>query len=292
VHVNVVGYAGPGSFAKVQAHVEATWLVDFTQGEFSALREEHQLVGSLGWNRSERRQVLIGHDHHMAGGVGVCVEADKAVQAPVDDMGGPFGGLASHAVGDGVIDRSDHVAEDTVLVLGLRRGPGAKCRGHTGSRLRVGVGDVTVAPRRPEAIHSPSISGQTEAAPGWCGGKVNYFRCDDSWDGSLHPIRCESKKIHSAGDDVAMKMHAPGLAFVDGLYPKFYSLSSEPLRVGPKAMALLARPDSFHPADAVAGREKAASVRSRIADCSRPMRRLRENGSLDPGVRIHHGRKP
>jgi hypothetical protein len=55
-----------------------------------------------------------------------------------------------------------------------------------------------------------------------------------------------------------MKMHASEPAFVDGLYAKFYSLFSEPLRVGPKAMAPLVRPDSFHPADAVAGREKSS----------------------------------
>ena len=89
-----------------------------------------------------------------------------------------------------------------------------------------------------------------------------------------------------------MKMHASRADFVDGLYAKFYSLPSGLLRVGPKCNSSSARPDSFHPAEAVAGREKAASFRGRIADCSRPMRRLREKESLDPGVRIHHGRKP
>ena len=92
---------------------------------------------------------------------------------------------------------------------------------------------------------------------------------------------------------MVMKMQEPELAFVDGLYAKFYSLSSELLRVGPKCSSSSARPDSFHPAEAVAGKQKAASIRLRIADCSRPTRRrLRGNESLDPGVRIHHGRKP
>lgn len=36
-----------------------------------------------------------------------------------------------------------------------------------------------------------------------------------------------------------MKMHAPEAGFVDGRYAKFYSLSSELLRVGSKAIAPL-----------------------------------------------------
>ena len=57
-------------------------------------------------------------------------------------------------------------------------------------------------------------------------------------------------------DDIAMKMQGSGPPFVDGLYAKFYSLYSELLRVGPKCNGYPARPDSFHPAEAVAGREK------------------------------------
>ena len=91
---------------------------------------------------------------------------------------------------------------------------------------------------------------------------------------------------------MVMKMQEPGPAFVDGLYAKFYSLPSELLRVGPKCSSSSARPDSFHPAEAVVGKQKAVGIRLRIADCSRPTRRLRGNESLDPGVRIHHGRKP
>jgi hypothetical protein len=63
---------------------------------------------------------------------------------------------------------------------------------------------------------------------------------------------------------MVMKMQEPELAFVDGLYAKFYSLSSELLRVGPKCSSSSARPDFFHPAEAVAGRERAASVSSEM----------------------------
>ena len=91
---------------------------------------------------------------------------------------------------------------------------------------------------------------------------------------------------------MVMKMQEPDLAFVDGLYAKFYSLPSELLRVGPKCSSSSVRPDSFHPAEAVTGNQKTVSVRVWIADCPRLTRRLRGNESLDPGVRIHHGRKP
>jgi hypothetical protein len=93
-------------------------------------------------------------------------------------------------------------------------------------------------------------------------------------------------------DDIAMKMQGSGPPFVDGLYAKFYSLYSELLRVGPKCNGYPARPDSFHPAEAVAGRERAAGISPWNADCSPSLRRLRRKESLDPGVRIHHGRKP
>ena len=88
-----------------------------------------------------------------------------------------------------------------------------------------------------------------------------------------------------------MKMQGPVTAFVDGQYAKFYSLSNELLRVGSKCSSSSARPDSFHPAEAVAGRERAASVSSEmlIVFAHAPLRRKE---FLDPGVRIHHGRKP
>src|SRR5260370_17227318 len=87
-------------------------------------------------------------------------------------------------------------------------------------------------------------------------------------------------------DDMEMKMQGPELAFVDGLYAKFYSLSSELLRVGPKCSSSSVRPDSFHPAEAVAGKQKAVGIRLRIADCSPLTRRLRGNEPFDPGARI------
>ena len=86
-----------------------------------------------------------------------------------------------------------------------------------------------------------------------------------------------------------MKMQSVRLAFVDGQYAKFYSLCNELLRVGPKCNSSSVLPDSFHPAEAVAGRERAAGIPSGvlIVPAHTP---LRGKGFLDPGVRIHHGK--
>jgi hypothetical protein len=61
---------------------------------------------------------------------------------------------------------------------------------------------------------------------------------------------------------MVMKIQGAKAAFVDGLYAKIYSLSNELLRVGPKCNSSSASPDSFHPAEAVAGRERAAGILS------------------------------
>jgi|SRR5580698_9187339 hypothetical protein len=99
------------------------------------------------------------------------------------------------------------------------------------------------------------------------------------------------KRIPVFMDDMVMKMQASEPAFVDGLYAKFYSLSSELLLVGPKCSSSPERPGSFYPAEAVARSERAAGVPSGslIVPAHAP---LRWKEFLDPGVRNHHGRKP
>jgi hypothetical protein len=161
--VNVVGDAGACRFAKVEAHVESARAVNLTQHEFGTLGEEHQFVGRVDRHGGERGEVLVGHDHDVASGVRVGVEADEAVQPAMDDVDGLFGGLARHAVGDGVVDCGDHVAKDAVLVVRFGRRPGIQRGGDAGAGLRVCAGDVAIAPRRPEAIHSPSIAARFEA---------------------------------------------------------------------------------------------------------------------------------
>ncbi len=127
--VNVVGDAGARGFAKVEAHVEAARAVNLTQDEFGALGEEHQLVGSIGRHSGKRGEMLIRHDHDVASGVRVSVEAYEAVRPAMDDVDRLFRSLARHAVGDGVVDGGDHVAKDAVLVVGVGRRPGVAGRG-------------------------------------------------------------------------------------------------------------------------------------------------------------------
>lgn len=157
--MNVVGDAGASGFAKVEAHIEAARAVNLTQDEFGTLGEEHQFVGRVGRHGRKRGEMLVGHDHDVASGVRVSVEAHEAVQPAMDDVDRLFGSLARHAVGDGVVDGGDHVAKDAVLVVGVGRRPGAQRVRDAGAGLRIGSGDVAIAPGGPEAIHSPSIAG-------------------------------------------------------------------------------------------------------------------------------------
>jgi hypothetical protein len=88
----------------------------------------------------------------------------------------------------------------------------------------------------------------------------NYFRLN--WFSRRFPASKSHtiQRISGCVDDLVMKMQGQRPGFVDGLYAKFYSLPNELLRVGSKCNGSSARPDSFHPAEAVAGKERAASI--------------------------------
>src|SRR6202042_1103634 len=120
-------------------------------------------------------KVFIGHDHYVAGGVRIGVQAHKAVHAAVHDVDGLFRSLAWHAVSDRVVDRRDHIAKHTVFVIGAGRRPGIERRRHPGTRLRVRSGDVAVAPGGPEPVHWPSIAGESRMA-GVYTWKTHFFR--------------------------------------------------------------------------------------------------------------------
>ena len=197
--MNMVGNAGACGFAKVEAHVEAARAVNLTQNEFGTLGEEHQLVGRVGRYGGERGEVLIRHDHDVASGVRVGVEANKAMRPAMDDVDRLFGSLARHAVGDGVIDRSDHVAKDAVLVVAVGRGPGAQRGRDTSAGLRLCSGDIAIAPGGPEAIHWPSIAGAARSSTGAAPADANYFRRDGSRGGLPHQKLIRFQRIRSAG---------------------------------------------------------------------------------------------
>src|SRR5271167_1430035 len=92
-------------------------------------------------------------------------------------------------------------------------------------------------------------------------------------------------------DDAVMKMQALESAFVDGPCAKFYALASELLRVGPKCKSSSATPDSFHPAEAVAGRERAVGISSEMLIVPAP-RAAETEGVLGSRSPHTHGRKP
>ena len=147
--MNVVCDSGARGLAQVEAHVQSARAIDLAQGQFGALGEQHNLIRCVGWDRRERGEVLIRNDHHVTGGVGVGVQAHKAVQAAMDDVCGLFGDLSLHSVCDGVVDGGDHVAKHAVLVLGLgwRPGGGAERIVDNFAVERAGVGDAESRPR-------------------------------------------------------------------------------------------------------------------------------------------------
>jgi hypothetical protein len=117
-------------------------------------------MSGFGGHFGQAVQVRVGHHHHVARGVREGVQADHAVLAAQDQPAGGFGLLRLHAVGDGVVNRGDQIAEDAVVIAG----PGREAGRNAGARVARGVGDVGVAPGSPEKVHerdpfSTSIEG-------------------------------------------------------------------------------------------------------------------------------------
>jgi len=156
--MDVLGNAGARSFAQIHAEIQSVGAVDATQRRFCVLREHHHLLCGIGGEFRKRIEMEIGHDEKVSGGVGVGVEADEAVSAAMDDVGGLFGSLLLHSVCNGIVGGRNHIAEDTVLILCGR--PIGKSGRDAGAGLCVRASDVAVTPGGPETIHiSASIAG-------------------------------------------------------------------------------------------------------------------------------------
>ena len=142
--------AGAGGLAQIQAKIEALRVVELLQRLLGALRQVDQLMGGIGGQRGQAVQMRVGHHHQVAGGVGVGVEADKAVLSAQNEAAGGFGLVWTHAVGYGEVDGGDQVAEDAAQVAG----PGGEARGNAGARSAFRCGDVGIAPGGPEMVHA------------------------------------------------------------------------------------------------------------------------------------------
>jgi hypothetical protein len=172
--MDVVGDAGSRGFAEVHAQIEAIGVIDLTEAALHLLGGKDHLVGRFWWKGSEGVNVLIGQDQHMAGGVGIGIEADKAERPAMDDVSGSLGCFLRYAVSDGIVGGGDHVAEDAVLIFG--GGPSGESGRDAGAGLLVGSGDVVVAPGGPETVHKSEYKVKDRRIPGlsWSqtGGKV------------------------------------------------------------------------------------------------------------------------
>ena len=127
--MDVIGDTRSRCFSQIEPHVEPTRFIDLAENNFGTLRELHQFAGAFDRNRSQRGKVLVGHDHQMACGVRISIEAYKAVQAAMDDVNCLFRNLAGHSLSDSVVNGGDHVAEDAVLVLALVGGHAERAAG-------------------------------------------------------------------------------------------------------------------------------------------------------------------
>src|SRR5277367_5523913 len=113
----------------------------------------------------------------MSRGVRIRVQAHEAVQTAMDDVDSLLCSLTRHTMGDRIVDCSDHVAKDAVLVFSVRWWPRVENGWNARTGLRIGSGDIAVAPGRPEAVHWPSIAGCSESSAGIGPKEANYFRC-------------------------------------------------------------------------------------------------------------------
>ena len=120
--MDVSGDAGAGGFADVHAEIDAIGVVNIAQYGLEALGKRHHFIGGLGREVAKLIEVGVGHDHHVAGGVGIGVEDNEAVLAAMNDEG-------------------------FLVVVGFHGG----AEDATDSLL--GSGDVGVAPGSPEVIH-------------------------------------------------------------------------------------------------------------------------------------------
>jgi hypothetical protein len=82
------------------------------------------------------------------------------VRSPMDNVRGPLGGLSIHTIRNRIVHRGDHIAEDAVFIVCLRRRPCAQGSRNSAPGLRVRSSNVAVTPGSPQTIHSDEYSGE------------------------------------------------------------------------------------------------------------------------------------
>ena len=149
VEMKVSGDTGTGGLAQVHAEIDAVRAIELGEDAFHALGKIGHLVRRGRGQGRKARFMRVRNDHDVAGGVGKCVEADKAGVAAVDDVRCGVGSGGVHAGLRGVIGRGDEIAEDAAVIAG----PGSKRGRHALAGIGRVSGDVVVAPGCPEIVH-------------------------------------------------------------------------------------------------------------------------------------------
>ena len=123
VHVQMMGDAGTGGAAEVEPEVEPVGMILGVEGVLAALRQLEKLVQLRAGGVSQKWNVAVGYDQHVAGGVGEQIENDVAAIAAEEDQ-----------------------------VLGVSRLRENRTE-HTNCGGLVEVADVVESPGSPESIH-------------------------------------------------------------------------------------------------------------------------------------------
>ena len=162
--MDVAGDSGAAGLADVETEVEAGGIVDGAQDGFHALSQQDHLLRVRGRKDGERVEMAVRDDEYVACVVREGVETEEAGGPANEEVGGFFCIFDGRAVGDGVVDGGDHVAEDTVAVLPAgfigEPWPRVERGGDSGTGGVFGAADVLIAPRGPETIHGWKYTGR------------------------------------------------------------------------------------------------------------------------------------
>src|SRR5580658_991981 len=139
MHMNMSRDASPRSLADVHPQVNSVGVVELAQHRLHALAKTHHFVSRFGRQLLQLVQMRVRNYHHVPWRVGIRIQNDEAMLAAI------------YNPCPGIVSTLDRLAEDAPRALSRR-------------------GNVGVAPRCPEIIHSGRLadenqSGNSQPAP-------------------------------------------------------------------------------------------------------------------------------
>ena len=84
--MNVAGDPRPGGLPDIHPKIDSIWPVELPQHGLHPLRKRHHFVGGVNGQLPQFVQMSVGHDHHMARRVRICIQNDETMLAAVHDV--------------------------------------------------------------------------------------------------------------------------------------------------------------------------------------------------------------